>query len=320
MSRRRGQAVSLILGLGLLGVAFGAACAWLAGLHHLFDLVAMFAAPALTSAVIGAVLAALLRRWRIAGGFIAAGLALFLALRPQWYPAQPEPVTGVTPVRVYFANVWASNQQLDKLEASIKASKADVVGLVEITDAHAAALPGILRDYPYVSSSEPARFFLGGPRVVIASKWPLTPVDHARDGLATKDVIVAAPQGAFRFIALHLTRPWPLDGRKGEQIDQTVRLAQRVQGSDGRVLMMGDFNATASSDVLRDFAREASVTPAPAKVGTWPNFLPMPFRIGIDNAFTGPRLAVVKREIGRADGSDHRPVIVEIAPAKAAGA
>lgn len=319
--RRTGRSgfVSLFLGLGLLGVAGGAAAAWLAPLHHLFDLIAMFAAPALTSAVIGLVLAGLARRWRLAGGFVVAGLALLLALRPQWFPSHPEPAPGAAPVRVYFANVWAQNHEVEAIARSVAAADADVVAMVEITDEHAAALPRILKDYPYRSSSQPARFFAGGPRAVIASKWPLRKTPVLQDGLAAEDVMVAAPSGEFRFIALHLTRPWPLDGRKGEQIDQTVRLALRIRHSErAPVLAMGDFNATASSDVLRDFAGKAGVTPAPARVGTWPDFLPSPFRIAIDNAFAGHGLTVTRREIGAANGSDHRPIIVEIAPAAGA--
>ena len=311
----RSEIISLFLSLGLLGVAGGAAATWLAPLHHLFDLVAMFASPALTCAVIGLLLAAVARRWPMAGGFVAAGLALLLALRPQWFPAHPAPPAAVEPARVYFANVWARNHEVDAIARSVAEADADVVAMVEITDEHAAALPRILKAYPYRTSSRPARFFAGGPRAIVASKWPLRKAAAVQDGLAAEDVIVSAPFGEFRLIAVHLTRPWPLDGRKGEQIDQTVRLAQRIRyGEQVPALAVGDFNATAACHVLSDFAGKGGVRPAPARTGTWPGFLPLPFRIAIDNAFVGPGLTVTARETGAANGSDHSPIIVEVAP------
>ncbi len=315
---KRSGFLTFLLSLGLLGVAGGALGALLAGRHDLLDLIGMFAAPALTCAVIGVALALLLRRWKLALGYALAGLALFLCLRPQWFPQAPSAAPEAEPVRVYFANVWAGNRETDAIAASVHAAEADVVALVEITDEHAAALDRILKDHPYRASTRPARFFRGGPRVVIAAKWPVKEAYLGlQDGLAVGDTVVSTPQGELRVIAAHLTRPWPMDGRRGEQRRQADRLARRITGGQAdRVLVVGDFNATGSSDVLRDFASQARLSPAPARLGTWPRQLPGVFRIAIDNAFAGPGLAIVSRELGQANGSDHRPIVVEVAPAR----
>ena len=313
----RNPYVTIFLGLGLLGVILGAAGAWLSSVDHLADVVAMFAAPALTSTAIGLVLSLLVRRWRYAAGYLAAGLALLLFLQPQWFPKHPPAEAGARPIRIYFSNVWAQNDEIDAMAASVAAAKADVVAMVEVTDGHAQAMDRILAGYPHRLSTRPARFFSGGPRVVVASRWPIE--DHTNDigdGLAVGDVTIRAPSGPLRLITAHLTRPWPLDGRMGYQRDQTRRLANRVRfGEREHVVLVGDFNATASSDTLRDFAADAKVTPARAVTGTWIHPLPGVFRIAIDNAFTGPGLAVTKREIGKPNGSDHRPIIVEVKPA-----
>jgi endonuclease/exonuclease/phosphatase (EEP) superfamily protein YafD len=306
-----------LLGLGLIGVAGAAACAWLAPLHHLFDLVAMFAAPGFASAVVGLGLAALFRRWKLTGGFVVAALVLLLALRPQWFPAQPAAAAGAKPVTVYFANVWVRNRDNAALARSVKAVNADVVALTEIADHHATDLPEILKAYPYRTATAPARYFAGGPRTVIASRYPIEASPTTlQDGLAVGEAIVHAPGGDFRLLAVHLTRPWPLDGRVHAQRDQTKRLARRIQaGEHDQVLIVGDFNATASSAILKRFAREAGVTPAQAIMGTWFHPLPGPFRLAIDNAFTGPGLTVLRRKVGPANGSDHRPIVVTVARA-----
>jgi len=316
--RKRSGFLGFLLGLGLLGVAGAAVSAWLSRFHHLFDLVAMFAGPALSAAVVGLVLATILRRWRMAGGFVAAALALFVFLQPQWSPRGAAPSPAAPPVTVYFANVWAQNEDNAALARSIAAADADVVALVEITDHHAGAMSEILKGYPYRTSTSPARRFRGGPRVVVGSRYPLGPSDTGlRDGLAVGEVTVSGPSGPFRLMAVHLTRPWPLDGRVRAQRDQTRRLARRIRaGEDERLLVVGDFNATASSAILRRFANEAEVTPAPARTGTWFDPLPGVFRIAIDNAFVGRGLAVTDRRVGRSNGSDHLPIIVTVKPAR----
>lgn len=313
---------SAVLDFGLwptLAAAFCAtAAAWLSPLHHLFDLVAMFAGPAFWSCALFALAAGLLRRPAKALGFGVCALFLLIHLGPQWMPKHPRAAQNARPVTVYFANVWARNRDNAAIARSVARADADVVALTEITDHHAAALPEILKAYPYRSSTAPARYFQGGPRTVIASRWPIErSTVEVRDGLAAGEVIVQAPDGPIRVLAVHLTRPWPLDGRVRAQRDQTRRLAERVRaGGDGRVLVVGDFNATAASAILRRFAKEAGVRPAPARMGTWFDPLPGPFAIAIDNGFVGDGLTVLDRKVGPANGSDHRPIVVTVARTK----
>ena len=315
MNDRRNALIGLFAWLALLGVAGGTLGSLFAPVHHLFDLVAMFAGPAFTSAVVGAGLAAALRRWRMAGAFAGLGLALLLTLSPQWFPKATPAAVGARPVTVYFANVWALNEDNAAIARSVQAVDADVVAMTEIADQHAAALPEILKAYPYRTSTAPARYFRGGPRTVIASRYPIEASDISlQDGLAVGEVVVQAPDGPFRLLAVHLTRPWPLDGRVHAQRDQTKRLARRIKaGEHERVLIVGDFNATASSAILRRFAREAGVTNAAAPTGTWFDPLPGVLRIAIDNAFVGPGLTVTQRRVGPDNGSDHRPIVVTVA-------
>ena len=254
----------------------------------------------------------------MAVGFGVAAAFLLLHLGPQWFPRHAPAAEGARPVTVYFANVWVQNQDNAAIARSVQQVNADVVALTEIADNHAPALPEILKAYPYRTATAPARYFQGGPRTVIASRYPLSPSSVSiQDGLAVGEVTVRAPGGPIRLLAVHLTRPWPLDGRVRAQRDQTRRLARRIQAGPAMpVLVVGDFNATASSAILRRFAKEAGLTPAPARLGTW--FHPMPgvFSIAIDNAFAGPGLTVLDRKVGPPNGSDHRPIVVTVANAR----
>jgi len=315
--RRRNWFIGLIGSLGLTAAMMAVMGAWLAPFHHLFDLIAMFAGPALTGSVLAAVVALLLRRISMAVAFALCAVFLLIQLGPQWFPKHAAPAAGAKPVTIYFANVWARNHDNAAIARSVQAVNADVVAMTEIADQHAPALPEILKAYPYRTSTAPARYFEGGPRTVIASRYPIERSDLSiQDGLAVGEVTIRGPNGPFRFMAVHLTRPWPLDGRVHAQRDQTKRLARRIQaGEHDRLVIVGDFNATAASAILRRFSKEAGVVNAPARMGTWPTPMPGPLSIAIDNAFTGPAMTITQREVGPANGSDHRPIVVTVAPA-----
>jgi endonuclease/exonuclease/phosphatase (EEP) superfamily protein YafD len=314
---RRSAFVGLLAWLALLGVLGVTVAAWLSRFHHLFDLIAMFAGPALSSALIAAVVAFLLRRRGMAISFVAGAALLLIHLGPQYFPSLPKPAATAHPVTVYFANVWAMNDDNAAIARSVQKANADVVAMTEIADQHVPALPDILKGYPYRTSTDPARNFAGGPRTVIASRYPIDQLDLSlHDGLAVGEVTVRGPDGPFRLMAVHLTRPWPLDGRVHAQRDQTKRLARRIHaGEDQRLVIVGDFNAPAASAILRRFSREGGVVSAPAWMGTWFNPMPGPFAIAIDNAFVGPGMTVTRRRVGPANGSDHWPIVVTVAPA-----
>lgn len=94
------------------------------------------------------------------------------------------------------------------------------------------------------------------------------------------------------------------------------RLAPLVRCTAGPCVVTGDFNNTPWSahfqtflagSGLRDSARGRCLQP------TWPTFLPPFARIPLDHAFHSPDVRVLARRLGPSIGSDHLPVILDIA-------
>jgi endonuclease/exonuclease/phosphatase (EEP) superfamily protein YafD len=81
-------------------------------------------------------------------------------------------------------------------------------------------------------------------------------------------------------------------------------------------VLTGDFNTTPSAAQLRDFAKDLDLHAAPAVTGTWRADLPGLMRVTIDNILASQDLNLSHREVGPDNGSDHRPVYVEISPTK----
>jgi endonuclease/exonuclease/phosphatase (EEP) superfamily protein YafD len=285
--------------------------------ERVIDFFAQFGAPTLSLCVLALALALVLRRWKPAAGLAVAAAVLLLALRGQWFPAHAPALAGAPPARIYFANIWNENRDIARAARSVSDAHPDVAAMVEFSDPHRAAQSVLFPALPYRVLSPGNPIYAGQPGAVIASRWPLQPLVS---GVTWNFNILAArverPGAPFRLIVVHLTRPWPFR-KSSNQADQIRRLeAALATPSDVPTVVVGDFNATTSGARLKSLMMYESLTPAPAVIGDWPSALPGPFRIGIENAFAGPGLSILSRRIAEPTGSDHRPIVLEIAPAK----
>ena len=114
---------------------------------------------------------------------------------------------------------------------------------------------------------------------------------------------------------MHPPSPLTPRGRSYGNFDLAA-LATRVGLTGGSRLVIGDMNRTAGSPYFRDFLNETGLRDSRLGFGrqpSWPVWLP--YRITIDHAFLSPDLAVVDRRLGPDIGSDHRPFILDVAPA-----
>ncbi len=303
LGRRVADAGLALLLCGPSGIGLAA----LSGVGHRWvDLLAQFPAPALIPALAGLVLAALFRL-RLAG--LSAGLATALLAAALWgqvAPPRPAPAADGERLTVYVANLHYENTDLARVAASIAAADADIVVLVEVGPAMGEALDTLLADHPYRAPSP-----LSVRDNLVASRRPLQALTDRNDGLSARGARVATALGPVSVFATHLTRPWPFEYQWG-QITQVMALEARIAAAPGPVIVAGDFNSVTTTRIGRQI-RDLGLTPAPAWPGTWPAAAPPPARIAIDHLWASPELMVVSRRLGRPTGSDHSPVIVELA-------
>lgn len=298
---RLAMTASLLLGLmALSGVG-----------HRWVDILFQFTAPALVVTAAATVALIMARRKTAAWLGLAGTLVLALAVAPQWFPASPPPRPGAPIVRIYSANLWARNTDVEAITASIAAADADVVVLVELGDAPAARLDQMLTDYPHRIATPRIDRSSGAARSVIASRWPLTLIRDRPDGLHAVSATVRTPLGPLNVLGVHLTRPWPFQEQWG-QISQTMALDAVVSDLSGPVVVAGDFNSVSSARIGRQIRRDLGLRPAPGFPGTWPSAVPSVFGVTIDQVWRSPDLAFVSRRLGRPTGSDHRPVVTEL--------
>lgn len=303
---------NLLAGAGFLGLAaFGAAA--LSGIgHRWIDILAQFTAPVAVAAGVGVVVCLVLRLWPAATVGGLATLILLLAAWPQWTPPMGRPEPGAPTVRVYSANVWALNTDVEAMRRSIAAADADIVILVEFGDAPAARIDEVLAGYPHRALLGRIDRPSGPARSVIASRTPiLRQLPDPPDGLSTVGAVVQTELGPINVFGVHLTRPWPFQYQWG-QISQVMALTERRGNApDNPVIAAGDFNSVSSARIGQQMQTDMGLIPAPGWLGTWPSKLPAFLGITIDQVWRSPDLALLSRRLGEPTGSDHRPVITE---------
>lgn len=308
--------LKLLVTAAALGPLLAIGVADLSGIEHRwFDLAAQFSAPAAVGALVPTVLFALLR-WRISilMGAITTAVCL-IAAAPQAFVRMPPADEGVPTVRLYSANLWAGNDQVEAIRDSVARAGPDVVILIEASDAAYGALDLIVPDLPYRTASPRVPWGGGGARTVIASRWPVSEAVE-EPGVHAQTTVVRSPMGALRVTGVHLTRPWPYQ-IEWEQVRQIEALGVAVADQPKTSLIVaGDFNSVTDGRIGRLFARDGGLVPAPAFPGTWPAQAPSAFSMGIDNVWISRDLTVIERRLGDRNGSDHRPVVSVIGRAR----
>lgn len=286
----------------LLGIALALA-------HWTFDFAALFLLPA-TIAVAGASLVALMMRtWRVAlgGGLVTIGL---VATTFYWTAAPAAVDATATRFSVLLFNVYWRNPDLDAVARMIGKTNADVVILLEASEALRDAVASL--PYPYRLDC------LGiGPcdmmvlsRSRLLARQTLTTGDPTNSPILNLQTEIAGCR--LTLIGTHLTRPYPFDQPLAQRY-QADEVAAEIASWPGAKLVVGDFNATPWGYTMRTIGREGKVSILTGGGGTWPSWAPPQLRIPIDHLLVGEGLAFVSRRVLPKAGSDHAPVLAEVA-------
>lgn len=301
-------AAKVVLALALAG-PLAIAVSALSGIgHRWIDILAQFVGPASAAAVVGLVAAGLLRSRVLIGAAVAVCALVLAAGWPQWAVSRGEPAEQSPGFTLYSANLYAWNTDVEAMTASIAAADADVVVLIEVGDASAAAIDQVLATYPYRVANIRMDRPSGPARSMIASRRPLRDMHLAVPSLSVVGAVVETPIGPVTVAGVHMTRPWPYQ-IQWEQIRQAEGLSKWARSVEGPVIAAGDFNSVSSARIGRIIKGDGGLIPAPGWPGTWPTGLPAFAGMTIDQVYRTPDLALVKRRLGRDTGSDHRPVI-----------
>lgn len=250
---------------------------------------------------------------------------LFTLVPPYWryvaQPAPPPPAAGTPTLRVMSVNLLMVNDQHAPMLAEIRAARPDVLLLQEYTDDWDRALRRALKsDLPYVRSDTRDDSF----GVAVYSRTPFV-AGNGPTLLRLGTDTAPQPRAVVRFggrdVALynvHLLPPRTLAYAQESRL-QFADLLDRLAAERLPVVVAGDFNLTETTP-QHAFLRRAGLADAWDLAGrgrgaTWPvnsvfRYLP---GLRFDHLYLGPQLTCTAAETGAGPGSDHRPIVADVA-------
>lgn len=238
-----------------------------------------------------------------------SGLAACVLILGAGRAAMPSLAQYTTPgVSLLFANMFYGNQTPAKLLPFVAAERPDIIVVVESSPQERSILQANLSGrYRY-------QFFYGETHVM--SRFPLVDKGYLPIGHTVQGFLVNTPQGPLDLEIVHFSRPWPYANTRDPRSnppDQIKLFLNHLKGRDtASTVVVGDFNATPNSRLMRQLEKGANLRVLGAPVGTWPANFPGYLRLNFDNALFGKSLGVTRRRVGPNTGSDHRPILIDV--------
>jgi endonuclease/exonuclease/phosphatase (EEP) superfamily protein YafD len=250
------------------------------------------------------------RRLRLAAiAVVIAGINI-AAIAPWHGVDNPGAPPGAPAVRIVAFNVDGSNRRYSELAPLIQRLKPDILGLTELTPAWArtaaTASPRVRprRLVPQQNVYGMGVLSVNAPSTVSVERFPAT-------GPITLVAHFAIAGRALTFVLVHVHTSFA-----GSVHERELRALAAARPQLGRRLVVcGDFNTVPWSAQMGEFAESTGLRDAFAgswPVYSWPAWSPL-LRVPLDHCLVSDGLAVRGRSFGPSSGSDHFPLIVDLA-------
>jgi endonuclease/exonuclease/phosphatase (EEP) superfamily protein YafD len=220
--------------------------------------------------------------------------------------------TAASPtITLLSANVSEDNPSAAGLLSLVRRESPDVVLLVEYLPRWAEQVDELRAAYPY-RLENPDKPALG---IAFFSRYELDSIALFTLGDTTAiEARVKTPAGLLTVLGVHLRSPQTPRGgaMRNRQLDE---LAARVAHVPGRVAVIGDFNVTPYSPYFTDWLARTGLTDTRrgrTLSPSWPAFLPI-VAIPIDHCAVSPDMTIVALRSLPGFGSDHYPILAELA-------
>ncbi|WP_298090470.1 endonuclease/exonuclease/phosphatase family protein [uncultured Sphingomonas sp.] len=292
------------IGLLLVAASLLAACAafagrWVPALDAYASFMPLIAVPAL--------LGLLLARTRVAAALaVLALIPVAAAVLPEW--TRGIPAARAAQVRIVTHNVWHENPDPAETAQAILDAHPDVVLLQEANGPFRPMLAALRQHLPYATDCPQ------GCELAILSRWPIGDRDYfLKDGAGHSfgpPLLWARIQppgaAAFTVATLHYPHPGPEQARRRAEMAQALSM---VPHDDW--IVAGDMNLTPWAAAMREQdAAFAPLTRFTRSLASWRRPLPV---LPIDHLYAGPDWALADAARLPATGSDHYPLLIQVA-------
>ena len=296
--------------LALVPAIVLAVAPFLAGVSALADLFGQFLLQGAAGSAALALALVALRRRRLAAVALLC-LCAQLWVLTHYAGLKPAMAAHATGPKIFALNVWGRSSAYAEVIDLVRRESPDIVVLVEVTPRWRRAMRALEADYPYHIDC------IGKSNcdLMLFSRRPWVSAAATYDRATYASVVEARlmlEDGPLTVFGTHLMRPIGIGDLNGQMAQADV-LARHIEAAPGRKIVVGDFNAVPWGRVVTTLETRTGMRVLPGLEGTWPAPLPWPLRLPIDQAMVSADAVVASRRVGPVVGSDHSPVIVQLA-------
>jgi len=234
------------------------------------------------------------------------------------WPSRQTPPADSTmcSLRVLYCNVWAGSDEHERVIDLVHQVDPDVVLFVELSPIWLESLEPMRDRYPHQVVLR-GTFPYDSDGVGMFSRYPVINGQAAFLGGEGPPSVVADVRCNDRSISIVGTRLYPPKDRNLAAAHRRHArvLGDVVAGLEPPIALFGDLNATPWSLLFRDLLKRSGLRntavgqwPRP----TWPADNPL-LGLPIDHCLTSGNVVVRHRKVGPYVGSDHYPLIVDLA-------
>ncbi|MGB0112475.1 MAG: endonuclease/exonuclease/phosphatase family protein [Ilumatobacteraceae bacterium] len=252
----------------------------------------------------------------------AAGLIGLLVLVMAAPLAFPDPQADVAPsaegLTVASANLLYKNDRVQDVSPIIERLDADIIVFQEYTEAHQTALKDttLASTYPF-HVDLPGR---GATGIAVWSRHRLVVSPPLGTFVRSLDVVIDGPDGEVRLVSVHMPTPVAHFGDWRSDLDTAARIGREADSANDPTLLIGDLN---TSYWHPDFRRlldagfvDAHIATGQGFSASWPTTWFIPPFVRLDHALTAGGLVSTEIDDFEIPGSDHRGLVVTVAPAR----
>jgi endonuclease/exonuclease/phosphatase (EEP) superfamily protein YafD len=302
----------LVESAGLFGV-LATLTGFLAPLHWTFELTSHFRVQLAVAVSVLALISALARR-RVS--FLIFILTALMNLGPVLWSSRPSGIaaeTSATPLRLLSINVHTDNRRSDQLIELVQRLSPDVLLLMEVDNRWMEEIAVLRTNYPTVIPEAREDNF----GIALLSRVPLR--NTRVEDLEGSEVPSITTEIQLPGRTLHLLGTHPVPPGKpdyAQERNRQLAAAGAWAGTHpGSAVILGDLNTTPWSSYFTELLRAGRLVRSHPNWGlfaTWKVSEPW-FHLPLDHCLVSPEIAITRLEVGPEIGSDHRPLIVELA-------
>lgn len=301
------------------------AAGWLGRFWWVADLSSHFVMYYTVASAVVLLLAACLRRWRIAVVLLIILSLNVWSIYPTFFGGGAAVDAKGPLLRLAQVNLLHKNRDRERAIDFISHCDADIMILQEIDPRWERVIDEA--DTPYrFEVSRPrdgsfgiallSRESLAGDRRIVVESTRVMDFANGFVGAERPAIEATLLLDGQRVKVLSIHPPPPVSAGLAALRDSVIRQAKDwAEEQDVPHIIIGDLNATPWSYVfssLTDDGALISTLDGRGNQGTWPTDLPMPWLLPIDHCLHSPEWHCVDRRIGPKTGSDHLPLLVSL--------